>query len=106
MIDIEEIEREIQKLEARGETTYNICERLAWLYVVRDHLNDKGGTKQTKQRSRSGFTGDSEFLEASSKIEFDELMRIMDEHMNAIKVIAPKEYQLIMRKIDDAKWRM
>lgn len=38
MIDIAVVEDEIAALEAETETTYDICERLACLYTVRDHL--------------------------------------------------------------------
>lgn len=41
MIDIAVVEDEIAALEAETETTYDICERLACLYTVRDHLKVK-----------------------------------------------------------------
>ena len=37
MIDLEEINEEIEKLENCGCTTYKICEKLAILYIVREH---------------------------------------------------------------------
>ena len=37
MLDIEEINKEIEKLENR-ETSYSVCEKLAVLYTVRDHM--------------------------------------------------------------------
>lgn len=37
MVSIETIEEEILNLEKR-DTSYAVCERLAWLYIVRDHL--------------------------------------------------------------------
>lgn len=41
MIDIAVVEDEIAALEAETETTYDICERPACLYTVRDHLKAK-----------------------------------------------------------------
>jgi len=38
MIDIKEIEEEISKLENSNCTTYDICGKLAKLYIVRDHF--------------------------------------------------------------------
>lgn len=38
MINIKEIEEEITKLENSNCTTYNICSKLAKLYIVRDHF--------------------------------------------------------------------
>jgi hypothetical protein len=40
MIDIAEIEKEIKKLENSDCTTYGVCDKLAKLYIVRDHLKD------------------------------------------------------------------
>ena len=38
MIDIEEINKEISKLENCECTSYKICEKLAILYIVRNNL--------------------------------------------------------------------
>ena len=38
MIKIDEINQEIAKLESTDRLTYDICYRLAILYIVRDHL--------------------------------------------------------------------
>ena len=39
MIDIKEVEKEIEKLENK-DTSSSICEKLAILYIVRDHLKE------------------------------------------------------------------
>lgn len=94
MISLDIIEREINELEARGETTYAQCERLCWLYTVRDHLRPvKEETAQT-----NSLTG-SEFLEAASGVSYPALMKILNEHMDALKVVQPKEYESVMAKI-------
>lgn len=38
MLNIEEINEEIKKLEESDCTTHSICQKLASLYIVRDHL--------------------------------------------------------------------
>lgn len=94
MIDLETIEREINELEARGDTTYAICERLSWLYVCRDHLRPvREDTRATQQMDGS------DFLEACSNVPYPMLMRILDEHMSAMKVVYEKEYENVMAKI-------
>lgn len=94
MIDLETIEREINELEARGDTTYSICERLSWLYIVRDHLRPTNGeTKSTQELSGS------EFLEACSGLPYQQLMKVLDEHMSAIKVVYPLEYENVIAKL-------
>ena len=39
MIDIKEINEEIYKLENCDCTTYDICRKLAILYIVKDHFS-------------------------------------------------------------------
>lgn len=94
MIDLETIEREINDLEARGDTTYSLCERLSWLYVVRDHLRPVREETRTTQR----LSG-SDFLEAASSVPYPQLMKILDDHMSAIRIVYEKEYDNVMAKI-------
>ena len=94
MIDLETIEREISDVEAVKDTTYRACERLAWLYIVRDHL---------KQRDTEAVTDSlrgSDFLEAASNVSYRKLMAILDEHMSALAVVNPKQYDSIMERIN------
>lgn len=94
MIDLDKIEREIDELEARGDTTYSLCERLSWLYVVRDHLRPvREDTRRTQ-----GMVG-SEFLEVCSDVPYPQLMRILDEHMEAIWTVYPREYEAVISRI-------
>ena len=94
MINLDTIEREINELEARGETTYSLCERLAYLYIVRDHLRPvREDTRKTQELSGS------EFLELSSGVNYPQLMRILDEHMTAVRIVQPAEYEAVMDKI-------
>ena len=95
-MNIEEINREITTLE-RGQTTFSNCEKLAQLYVVRDHLAD-----DVQQRPAPKLGG-SEFLLIASEVDIYDLMQILDEHMQSIQLVYPKEYDAIMRKISALK---
>lgn len=46
MLNMDEINKEIEKLENCDCTTYGVCQKLASLYIVRDHF--KGGWTETK----------------------------------------------------------
>ena len=94
MIDLETIEREINELEARGDTTYAMCERLSWLYVCRDHLRPA----REETRATQELVG-SDFLEACSNVPYPMLMKILDEHMSAIRIVYEREYDNVMAKI-------
>lgn len=93
MISLETIERTIDELESREES-FRLCERLAWLYIVRDHLMDKYKTKTRKTRLRG-----SEFFELVNDVDYNELMGVLDEHMQTLYVVNPKLYESTMQKI-------
>ena len=97
MIDLETIEREISELEAR-QPSYKACERLSWLYIVRDHLYEKIYPQDGGERLKTALSG-SEFLDASSGKPYEDVMKIMDEHMEMIKMLYPKTYSALVDKI-------
>lgn len=103
MISLDEIEREIKELEARGDTTYSLCERLAWLYIVRDHIQRGDSGVSFLNGNRTGNLHGSAFLESCAYVNFADLMQIMNEHMEAIKIVCPKEYDVVISKIRSLK---
>lgn len=97
MVSIETIEQEIIELEKR-DTSYAVCERLAWLYTVRDHLKAKEMPVAVDARKTGKLAG-SEFLDAASEVDYTELMKILDNHMACIKTVCPKEYDAVVSQI-------
>lgn len=93
MISLEIIEREINELENKHDTTYNVCERLSWLYTCRDHLRP-----ETRDAKTQYLTG-SEFLEATSGVSYPALMDVLDEHVQTLAVVQPRVYDALMRRI-------
>ena len=45
----------------------------------------------------------SPFLSACSGAEIAEILRVMNEHMEAVRVIYPKEYSAVVEKINETK---
>lgn len=91
-MDIKEIRDEVNRLE-QSETNYQNCQRLSVLYSILDH-------HQTKKETRySGAS--SEFLLAMSKADEQKALKILDEHMEAIRVLYPKEYRVIINKLNE-----
>lgn len=93
MISIDVIESEIRDLEARGDTTYAQCERLAWLYVVRDHIKPDSNTNTTPHMYGS------EFLEIASGVSYPDLIRILNDHLETVKILYPKSYEAVLDRI-------
>lgn len=96
-MDVREIERQIHNLEA-GQTTYAACEKLAQLYVVRDHL--VGQDVAVPQVRALDVPPESEFLSHISGKDQDSVWRVIDEHMQAVQALYPKEYAAVLKRID------
>lgn len=108
-MDIDEINTHIHKLKC-GSTDWQSVEKLAALCTVRDEL-EEAHAPETQIQSLPPATyaaaystkanPQSEFVRAASAVPFGGLMDVLDEHMSAIKMVYPKEYELVMRKISD-----
>lgn len=106
-MDIDEINDHIHKLKC-GSTDWQSVEKLAALCTVRDELEPKQTPEaQSQVLPQSSYPTaystaaepQSDFVAAASAVPFSGLMQVLDEHMNAIKLVYPKEYELVMRKI-------
>lgn len=98
MLSVEDVERTILELEKR-DTTYATCERLAWLYIVHDHLMQR----IVHGKARASEMEGSPFLSACSCAEIEEILRVMNEHMDAVRMIYPKEYEAVVKRIESTK---
>lgn len=94
MIDLNEIEETIDVFMTTHDTTFYTVGRLADMFTVMDHLKASKEADLTTQRM-SG----SEFLEACSGVPYPALMRVLDEHMSALAVVQPREYESLMERI-------
>lgn len=110
-MDIDEINEHIRKLKCE-ETSWQSVNKLAALCTVRDELEEKQQPQsETQIQALPSVTyaaaystaaePQSDFVAAASSVPFGGLMQVLDEHMSAIKLVYPKEYELVMRKISD-----
>lgn len=95
MIGLDDLNEEISALETQ-EPSYTTLERLASMYIVRDRLREAAQSDSMEPVKLSG----SEFLEACSGANMPSLFAILDEHMDAIKAIHPREYMALIGKIN------
>lgn len=93
MISLDVIEREISELEAR-ETSYAVCERLAWLYTVRDHM-----APTAKPEALVQGAGGSEFMAACAGKPVGAVLAVLDEHMEAQRAMYPRVYEGVIRRL-------
>lgn len=99
MVDMREVQEEINKLENCGRTTYSVCERLSVLYSVKDHAEPEERRPKETDYERERSLAGSEFMAAALRVPQEQLVEILDEHLEAVRLIYPKEYNAIMRKI-------
>jgi acyl carrier protein len=98
MLSVEEIDRTILELENK-DTTFANCEKLAWLYTVRDHISGQAA----KQPVPIATNGDSDFIRAIDGMDSVCAWNIMDELMQTIRIIQPRMYETVMEKIKSAR---
>lgn len=98
MLNLDEINEEIAALEANGETTYAVIQRLAPLYIVRNNLI--GASAKSVDGETSDQTA-TPFMQVVSKCDISKVMVIIDELMSTIQFVNPKLYEAVMRKINE-----
>nr|DAV43664.1 MAG TPA: hypothetical protein [Caudoviricetes sp.] len=109
-MDIDEINDHIHKLKC-GSTDWQSVEKLAALCTVRNELEEKQAPAEMQTQALPSTSHpaaystkanpQSDFVAAASSVPFGGLMQVLDEHMKAIKLVYPKEYELVIRKISD-----
>lgn len=98
-MNLAEINREIYALET-GPTTCSACEKLASLYVVRDHLDLQPMQEKSEPPQHTiQTTKRSEFLDAVKDKNQEDVWNIIDEHMAAVQALYPKEYSAVLSRI-------
>lgn len=101
MIDLNEINKEIESLENSGHTSYAVCEKLANLYIVRDHLIES-------RQSPMGFVGnvrvsdpgeDMETMRMARRMNRDEIEREYSRQMREMRERNPERYEREMNRM-------
>lgn len=88
-MDLDLIQEEIDVLE-NGQTTYANIQKLSWLYTVRAF---------SKGTTTSKIDPVSDFLVACRGKDANALFDVLNDHMDAIRILCPKEYEAVMRRI-------
>ncbi len=94
MLSREEIEKSILELEEK-DTTFATCEKLAWLYVVKDHLIAE------KKKAKIAQGEESEFLKVIDGKEETRVWTVLNELMETLKIMNPKTYHAVILKLEN-----
>ncbi len=88
-------------------SSYQNCERLAVFYSLRDKLYGKpeeqqpAAQEQTAEFMLQTDKSGSEFMRAISGKDWTSLLAILDELMDTIKILQPRLYDAVMRKLQE-----
>lgn len=89
MISRRDLEIAAEEL-VNSQPTYQACAKLADLYVILDHLSP----------GYAESSGDTEFLRAVNGKDINGVLGVMDELMDATKVLSPNLYEKVIIRIN------
>lgn len=104
MIDLREIRETIEDIKRDG-TTIGAAEKLALLYIVEERLErdearmDDGYAHAAAGSESVDVEPASDFLAACRGAPVDQVLYALDEHMEIIRVLYPREHDALLRKI-------
>lgn len=115
MIDLREIDESIEEIR-RGGGNIRDAEKLAMLYIVRDHIRRDDGLEDQPAHD-AGYSRaqapepapmlddapQTEFLQVCVGVPTGALLRVLDRHMEQIKALFPKAYARVLSELQSAR---
>lgn len=111
MITIEDLKEAIAVCQREKDPNANTCIKLAAYYTILDHLQEEQKPESMTGYSYEGPPNEADItIDLDSGTEFSEaikgqdlyrVLEIMDEAMDAIKVLQPRLYAATLRKLND-----
>ena len=106
MITEHDLAEAIAECEGQRNPSANTCLKLAAFYTIRDNMFPKKEDIPFYSMQSMPMTDDkvkyeskTEFGQVVADMDIDELMPVMDELMTTLKVLVPKLYDGVMRKL-------
>lgn len=110
MITEKDLRAAIAECEGTRNPNANTCIKLAAFYTILNNLYPKEKEEPvdvgySTMPSYSDYIpfiqGESEFMNVCSQKDIKAVLGVLDEHMTAIKLLYPKEYDSIIEKIKE-----
>ena len=110
MITEKDLRAAIAECQGARNPNANTCIKLAAFYTILNNLYpekvedpvDVGySTMPSYDEYLPQIRNDSEFMNVCSQKEITAVLEVLDEHMEAIKLLYPKEYDSIIEKIKE-----
>lgn len=113
MITEQDLQAAIAECEGQRNPNANVCTKLAAFYTIKDHLYpaekdhfaDVGNMMYSRASepvvSKPMLKSGTEFAEIANRISLEHLMPVMDELMETIRVLHPRLYEGVLRKLEN-----
>ena len=104
MITEQALAEAIAECQGQRNPNRDTCMMLAAFYTIQDHLYGKtsysyASEPEEQAETHLTFNSGSEFSQAIQGMDMDRVLKIVDEAMDAVKVMLPRLYAGIMRKL-------
>lgn len=101
MITEMDLQEAIAECKGTRNPNANTCIKLAAYYTILDHeqRNSEPEVIPPRYSYASGYSSKSEFGETVQTLDQNEVMSVMDELMDTIKILNPRLYDAVMRKL-------
>lgn len=93
----EELLEAIKEIQTK-EPSYSNCEKLATFYTLLRYLYSE---EQGYSNDAFPASDGSEFRKAITGKDIGKVVDVLDEHMEVVKVLFPKEYKEVIRRIEE-----
>ena len=110
MITEQDLQAAIAECKGAKNPNANTCIKLAAFYIIKEHLYPEQEYNVAPVAEQYSYDpppipvidikSDSEFAQVANGRTVDEIMSIMDEAMDALKVLNPAFYASVIRKIE------
>lgn len=93
----------IEECRAVKKPTAATCQLMASCYTILDHLfpETPRSVEPSAQMYSMASAPESEFTEAAIKAGMKRTLEVLDEHMECIRALYPKEYRAILRMLEE-----
>lgn len=98
----------IEECRAMRKPTASACQLMAACYTILDHLLPESSrpansapVQMYSMSSEPVETGGSEFVRAARKAGTPRLLAVLDEHMDCVRALYPREYTAIIQRLQD-----
>ena len=98
----------IEECRAMRKPTASACQLMAACYTILDHLLPESSrpsnpvpVQMYSMSPEPVETGGSEFARAARKAGMPRLLAVLDEHMDCVRALYPREYTAIIQRLQD-----